>query len=80
MLWVEIRARGRIDEDWSTWFGGLTIAYTPQDETILAGVVADQPELYGLLARLRDLGLSLLAVSCTESGNAAPISPHSLER
>ena len=62
MQHVEIRVKGRIDEHWSDWFEGLTITHTDQEETILSGTVVDQAALYGLLARLRDLGLPLLLV------------------
>ena len=64
---VEIRVKGRIDEHWSDWFDDLTITYTDQDETILSGTVVDQAALYGLLAKLRDLGLPLLSVTRTEA-------------
>jgi len=60
---VEIRIQGRIDEHWSDWFDDLTIDHTGEDETILSGDVADQAALYGLLAKLRDLGLHLLSVN-----------------
>jgi hypothetical protein len=60
---IEIRVKGRIDEHWSNWLDDLTIAHTEQDETILTGCVADQATLYGVLARLRDLGLPLLSVN-----------------
>jgi len=63
---VEIRVKGRIDEHWSDWFDDLTITHTDQDETILSGTVVDQAALYGLLARLRDLGLPLLSVKQVE--------------
>lgn len=66
MLRVEIRVKGQIDEHWSEWFEDLEVTTTDQDETILAGDVADQSALYGLLAKLRDLGLSLLSVNSTE--------------
>jgi hypothetical protein len=66
MKTVEIRIKGRIDEHWSTWFAGLSIRYTEQDETLLTGPVADQATLYGVLNRIRDLGLSLLSVMCVE--------------
>jgi hypothetical protein len=66
MLKVEIRVKGRIDEHWADWFEDLTIKTTDQDETILTGDVADQSGLYGLLAKLRDLGLPLLSVDSTE--------------
>jgi hypothetical protein len=60
---VEIRVQGRIDEHWSHWFDDLTITHTDQGETILTGCVADQATLYGVLARLRDLGLLLVSVN-----------------
>ncbi|MGD8398810.1 MAG: hypothetical protein PVG11_08125 [Anaerolineae bacterium] len=69
MLHVEIRIRGRIEEHWSSWFEDLTIEYTG-DETILSGAIADQASLYGLLSRLRDLGLPLLSVQSREEGES----------
>ena len=66
MQHVEIRVKGQIDEHWSDWFEDLTIRTTDQDETILTGDVADQSALYGLLAKLRDLGLALLSVNSEE--------------
>lgn len=59
---VEIRVKGRIDERWSEWFEGLSIRHTDQGETVLSGRVVDQAALYGLLAKLWDLGLPLLSV------------------
>jgi len=61
MLNVEIRIQGRLAEHWSSWFEDLAVEYTG-DETLLSGHVVDQAALYGLLSRLRDLGLSLLSV------------------
>jgi hypothetical protein len=71
MLRAEIRVKGQIDTHWSDWFEGFEITHTNQDETILTGDVADQSALYGLLAKLRDLGLSLISVNSAgiESGN-----------
>ena len=63
---VEIRVQGRIDEHWSDWFDDLTLMHTEEDETILSGAVTDQAALYGLLAKLRDLGLHLLSVNQVE--------------
>ena len=65
---IEIRVRGRIDESWSEWFADLAITHTEQGETLLAGTVADQAALYGVLARLRDLGLPLVSVRHLENG------------
>ena len=64
---VEIRITGRIDRKWSDWFADLQIKHTERDEAILTGEVADQAALYGLLAKLRDLGLPLLSVSNVEA-------------
>jgi hypothetical protein len=58
----EIRVQGTLDEKWADWFNGFTITPLPGDETLLAGVVADQAALHGLLAKIRDLGLPLLSV------------------
>ena len=63
---VEIRVKGRIDEHWSEWFDGLAIAHSGQDETVLTGPIPDQAALYGLIAKIRNLGLSLRSVSCVE--------------
>ena len=66
MQTVEIRVKGHIDEHWSDWFEDLTLRHTEQDETILLGTVIDQAALYGVLAKLRNLGLSLLSVNSVE--------------
>ncbi len=60
---VEIRVKGQIDQSWSEWFDGLTITYTEDGETILAGPVKDSAALYGLIARLRDLNLFLISIN-----------------
>jgi hypothetical protein len=66
MQQVEIRVKGRIDKRWSEWLDGLTISHPDQDETVLAGSILDQAALYGLMSRLRDLGLSLLSMQCVK--------------
>ncbi len=63
---VEIRVKGQIDVHWSGWFEGLLVVHTAEGETVLAGPVRDQADVYGLLARLRDLGLPLVAVVVME--------------
>ena len=63
MQQIEIKVKGRIDQHWSEWFDGLNLTYTDRDETILTGPVADQAALYGLISKLRDLGLTLLLVA-----------------
>jgi hypothetical protein len=66
MLRVKIRVKGQIDEHWSDWFGGLMVTHTGQNETVLTGPVVDQAALYGLLTKLRDLGLPLLSLNSEE--------------
>lgn len=67
---VEIRIKGQIDEHWSEWFEGLTITHPQENETALVGPVADQAALYGLLAKLGAVGLSLLSVNRVEDAHA----------
>ena len=59
----EIRFRGSLHERWLDWFEGFTVAGQPEGETLLRGRVVDQAELYGVLARLRDLNLELISVN-----------------
>lgn len=66
MLSVEIRVKGCLDEHWSEWFSEFEITHSAANETVLKGGVPDQAALYGLIARLRDLGLSLVAVDLCE--------------
>lgn len=63
MLAVEIIVIGNIDEKWGEWLGGLKVAPCEADRTALNGVLPDQAALYGILARIRDLGLSLASLS-----------------
>jgi hypothetical protein len=71
MLQAEIRVKGQIDEHWSDWFEGLEVMHTEPGETILTGNVTDQSALYGLIARLRDLGLPLISVNSVEVEDTA---------
>jgi hypothetical protein len=66
MLQVEIRVKGQIAEHWSSWFEDMTLTYTDEGETVLSGAVADESALYGLIAKLRDLGLPLVSVDSAE--------------
>jgi hypothetical protein len=58
----EFRIRGVLDRHWSGWFEGLQVSSDEPGQTLIAGPVADQAALHGLLARIRDLGLPLLSV------------------
>ena len=58
----EIWVRGHLDSCWSDWFEGMAITYPSVEETLLCGRVTDQSALQGLLAKIWDLGLSVLAM------------------
>ena len=62
MMHVEIRVRGELNSQWSGWFDDLLVEPSPTGETRLSGELPDQAALYGLLSRLRDLGLELCSV------------------
>ena len=59
----QIRIKGHLGQHWADWFEGLTI--TPEDdgETLLIGQVIDQAALFGVLRKVRDIGLPLLSVN-----------------
>ena len=59
----QIQVRGILDPRWSAWFDQLAITHDAEGNTLLAGPVNDQAALYGLINRLRDLGMTLLAVA-----------------
>jgi len=63
---VEITIKGQIDFHWSEWLGGLRITHIGQEQSLLSGPLADQAALYGILAKLRDLDLKLVAVNIKE--------------
>jgi hypothetical protein len=57
----EVRVDGVLDGRWSEWFEGLQID-TEGGETVLSGTLPDQPALHGVLDKVRDLGLCIVAV------------------
>lgn len=57
-----IRVEGILDPDWSEWLDSMTVSQEPGGVTLLSGPVRDQAALYGLLIKLRDMGLSLISV------------------
>lgn len=58
----QIRLREQLDQHWSAWFDGLTVTTEVNGETLLTGEVVDQAALHGLLSKIRDLQLTLIAV------------------
>ena len=59
----EIRGQGQLDQHWSAWFNGLAISYDADGNTVLRGPLVDEAALHGVLSKVRDLALPLLAVS-----------------
>ena len=69
----EIRIDGVLDSHWAAWFEGLQVN-SDGTQTVISGLIADQPALHGLLAKIRDLGLCLISVrrqEPDEAGNEA---------
>ncbi len=62
----QIKVQGRLDECWAHWFDEMSIAFEQAENgatvTVLTGYVIDQAALYGLINRMRDLGLPLISV------------------
>ncbi|MBX3010433.1 MAG: hypothetical protein KF832_02960 [Caldilineaceae bacterium] len=67
----QLRLQGQLGVQWATWFDGLAISHTATGDTLLTGLVADQAALYGLLRKVRDLGLPLLACICLDLNGEA---------
>jgi hypothetical protein len=68
----EIRVQGHLDQRWSAWFDGLTMTYDSDDNTVLRGPLVDEAALHGVLIKVRDLALPLLAVNRVEGSGAEP--------
>jgi hypothetical protein len=66
----QIRIKGHLGQEWADWFEGLTITLEDNGETFLTGLVVDQAALFGLLRKVRDVGVPLVSVSPVEPGQA----------
>ena len=64
----EIRLKGHLADRWAEWFGDVAIGLEEDGTTRLTCPVVDQAALYGLLKKVRSLGLPLLSVNRVESG------------
>jgi hypothetical protein len=75
----EIKISGRLNPEWAEWFGNLAIRAEQSGEgasySILSGPLADQAALFGILNRIRDLGLCLIAVNVLAPDRADPTNP-----
>jgi len=64
----QIRIKGHLDRQWKDWFEGMTLTLEEDGDTLLTGPLVDQAALFGLLKKVRDLGLSLVSINCIEPG------------
>jgi hypothetical protein len=62
----QIIVKGHLDHQWSEWFEGLSITHGEDGTTVLAGPVADQAALHGLLVKIRNLGLPLISINVVQ--------------
>lgn len=58
-----LTVRGHLDSTWSAWFDGLSITLADNGDTVLTSPIVDQSALHGVLIKIRDLGLPLLALT-----------------
>ena len=61
--YYQITIKGHLDTHWSAWFDNMAISNEASGEAILHGPLADQAALHGVLIKIRDLGLPLLAIT-----------------
>ena len=73
-----IRVDGHLDDHWTAWLGALDLIRHDDGTTTLTVAVADQAQLHGVLAGLRDIGAVLTELRAT--GAPAPTRPSVLER
>ena len=66
MPFIEIHVKERLDPSRSDWFQGMKIEAISPDETRLSGEMPDRSALYGLIAALSSLGLTLISVDVAD--------------
>jgi len=66
----QIRITGHLGSHWTEWFGGLTITLEDNGDTLLTGPVIDQAALYGVLRKVRDLGMPLISAIRLQPGQS----------
>ena len=68
--YYQITLRGHLDTHWSAWFDNMTISNEANGEAVLYGPLPDQAALHGVLIKIRDLGLPLLAITTVATDEA----------
>jgi hypothetical protein len=64
----QIRIKGHLSDQWISWFEGLSITLEENGDTLLTGPVVDQAALFGLLKKVRDVGIPLISINRVEPG------------
>jgi len=59
----QIRIEGHLDDQWTDWCSGFAITLEENGDTLLTGPIVDQAALFGLLKKVRDLGMSLVSIN-----------------
>lgn len=62
----QIRIEGHMDEIRASGLAGLTLSLLPDGQTLISGKIKDQAELFGILIRIRDMGIPLISVNRSE--------------
>ena len=68
----QIKVKSHLSSDWTDWFDGLTITPEESGDTLLTGPVIDQAALYGLLKKVRDLGMTLISLNPVQFNETIP--------
>jgi hypothetical protein len=68
----QIRVRGHLASRWGAWFDGMTLTRHDDGTTVLDGTVTDQAALHGLLRKLNDIGVPLVAVTLAAPQESTP--------
>jgi hypothetical protein len=67
----EFRVTGHLDDHWPDWLGDLALTRHADGTSTLIGTVADQAQLHGVLAAIRDIGATLLSVQALSPARPA---------
>jgi hypothetical protein len=70
---IRVRVQGELDPAWSTMLADLAVVVDPDGSTLVSGELPDQAAVLGLLASIRDLGLSLISVETAAIPTATPL-------
>ena len=70
-----IRVKSQLSQPWADWFGGMLVQNLPNGEALLVGDLPDYPALYGVVARMRDLGIEIASVEVNGIAAEPAITP-----